>query len=114
FLNLFDVFGRDRRGCKPFLRLAHERRIGVAIQRNVFVAGEHPFLADCVLKLLFCWGEIARTHARREFHFPLLIAISCATPIGPAIARFTRSARRNATAWYFLSNTPQSRQARRR
>src|ERR1700722_3266278 len=68
FLYLFDVVRGHGGGSDQFIRFAPERGVGVAIQSDIFVAGENPFLAHGLFKLLQCSSEITLTHTRRNSH----------------------------------------------
>ena len=68
-LHLLDaVRGHGARG-DPFFRLSEQGRVRVAIEIQIFVAGEDPLLADRRLELGDGGGEIALRDARRYSHW---------------------------------------------
>jgi len=74
-LHLLDAIWRDSRGSYDFVGFAEKRRIGVAIEGDILVAGENPLFADGLFELLDSLGKIIKAHAGWNVHsglpFPL-------------------------------------------
>src|SRR5208282_1460585 len=68
FLYLLDVVRSDCGGRDKLVLFPPERRVCVAIEGYVLIAGEDPLFANRVFKLPYCLGEIAGAYARRNFH----------------------------------------------